>query len=225
MIKVVIAEDDFRVAQIHEQFLSKINGVKIVGKALNGKDTLTLLKENEVDLLLLDIYMPDMLGVDLIKEVHSEFPTIDIIMITASSDKHMVETSIRNGVIDYIIKPVTFERFRAAFEHYKHKRNLFEANEEVDQNVIDEYVGVGVSQNLEKANTPKGIDPLTFEKVKEILVDQDQHGITADEMGEKMGASRTTARRYLEYLISIGEGKAELSYGIVGRPERKYFLM
>ncbi|MCP8616174.1 response regulator transcription factor [Salirhabdus salicampi] len=218
MVRVAIAEDDFRVANIHEQFLSKIDGVYVVGKALNGKDTLHLLHNKEVDLLILDIFMPDMLGTDILKAVKQEHPNTDVIMITAVSEGSIVADSLRHGVMDYIIKPVTLDRFVRTIENYKEKVQLFK-QEQVTQGMIDGYLGY--SQNNALDNTPKGIDPLTLDKVKEILRKQSR-GITAEEMGEKMGASRTTARRYLEYLISTGEGKAELEYGIVGRPERKY---
>lgn len=224
MIKIAISEDDFRVAMIHEGFLEKLNEVELVGKAINSEETLALLAEKEVDLLLLDVYLPDRLGIDLMKQIRLDFPQVDIVMITASANTDIVEQSIRNGVVDYIIKPVTFERFKTTIENYLEKKNLLEGNKEVTQELVDQFFSIKHDPKEKKAHTPKGIDPLTFEKVKAIMLENKQEGITAEEMGERMGASRTTARRYLEYLISIGEGKAELSYGIVGRPERKYFL-
>ncbi|WP_227934915.1 response regulator [Alkalihalobacillus deserti] len=222
MIKVAIVEDDFRVAMIHEEFLLQVKGVKLVGKALNGKETIELLEKKEIDLLLLDIYMPDVLGVELMKEVRLNHPKVDIIMITAATEMQMVESALRNGVIDYILKPVTIERFKTTIEHYLQRKKFFEQKNEMTQDSIDQYLGTVKPKTIEKEHTPTGIDPITLEKIKEIMTQQD--GITADEAGEIMGASRTTARRYLEYLISIGAGKAELSYGIVGRPERKYYL-
>jgi CitB family two-component system response regulator CitT len=221
MIHVVIAEDDFRVAGIHEKFLSKVTGVKIVGKALNGSETLQLVKETHVDLILLDIYMPDTLGTGLISEIRSINPNVDIIMISAATEKEMVEESIRNGVFDYIIKPVKIKRFIATIEKYKRTKKTLDVKEEIDQSFLDEYFGYTNPGDQNVKQTPKGIDPLTLEKVRGILSDIDA-GITAEETGAKIGASRTTARRYLEYLISVGEGEAELEYGIVGRPERKY---
>jgi CitB family two-component system response regulator CitT len=222
VIKAAIVEDDFRVAMIHEEFLLQVKGIELVGKALNGKETLELLAEKEIDVILLDIYMPDMLGIDLMKEIRQHYRHVDIIMITAATDKQMVETAARNGVIDYILKPVTLERFKATLESYINRKKSFELKGDLTQTAIDQYLGTTNSKPVEKENTPKGIDPITLEKVKEIVTQK--NGITVDEAGELMGASRTTARRYLEYLISIGEGKAELSYGIVGRPERIYYL-
>ncbi|MFT4415440.1 response regulator [Fredinandcohnia humi] len=221
MIRVAIAEDDFRVASVHERFLMKIEGIQVVGKTLTGEETLTLLKEGHVELLLLDIYMQDQLGTDLLPIIRRDFPQVDVIMITAASEKELVETSLRNGVIDYIIKPVTLERFVSTLENYKKRRQLLENKTEIDQHVIDSILGYTKYQVKQNEGMPKGIDPLTLQKVIDIMKTVGD-GISAEEMGEKMGASRTTARRYLEYIISRGEATAELEYGIVGRPERRY---
>jgi two-component system, CitB family, response regulator CitT len=227
LIKVIIAEDDFRVASIHEQFLETIDNVEVVGKALNAAETMKLLERNTVNLLLLDNYMPDKLGCSLLPEIRMKFPEIDIIMITAATEKDVVERSIRNGVIDYIIKPVTIERFVQAIEKYQRRKTMLEKMNELDQKQIDQflsYQSLTTSTSMNDVDLPKGIDPLTLQKVKETLRSLPV-GINAEEIGEQLGASRTTARRYLEYLISVGEAKAELEYGIVGRPERKYYIV
>lgn len=226
MLHVLIVEDDFRVADLHEQFLSKVEGVKATGKALSGREAIDFVKKNKVDLVLMDIYIPDMLGTELISEIRDIQPNVDVIMISAATDKEMVETTLRNGVFDYILKPVKMKRFLATIEKYKSTKHLLDEKKEIDQTFLDEYFGYKVKQNPVKApkQTPKGIDPITLEKVRELLLNSKQ-GVTAEEMGEKMGASRTTARRYLEYLIANEEGHAELEYGIVGRPERKYYLV
>lgn len=221
MIKVAMAEDDFRVAAIHEQFLLTIEGVKIAGKALNGKETLSLLDNNKIDLLLLDIYMPDTLGTDLLKIIREKYPSVDVIMITAAVEKDIVEQSLRNGVYDYIIKPVSIERFKKTIMSYKKQHHIFKNHREINQVIIDELTGYSKGwTNLNQA-IPKGIDPLTLKKVTQIMR-MSNNGISAEELGCKLGASRTTARRYLEYLISTGDVRAELEYGLVGRPERKY---
>ncbi|MUK90161.1 response regulator [Ornithinibacillus sp. L9] len=223
MIDVIIAEDDFRIANIHEEFLKKLNGFKVVGKALNGQETIKLVSEKKVDLILLDIYMPDILGSDLIQEIRNIDSNIDIIMISAATETDIVGEVIRNGVFDYIIKPVKMDRFIETLERYKDMKEKLENKKEVDQSFLDNYFGRHSDENSSIKQTPKGIDPLTLEKIKEIL-HQIKEGITAEKMGEEIGASRTTARRYLEYLISTGDITAELEYGIVGRPERRYQL-
>ncbi|MFS0824297.1 response regulator [Bacillus sp. 1P02SD] len=223
MINVLIAEDDFRVASIHEQFLKKIEDVNLVGKSSNAKETLEMLKKHDnIDLLLLDVYMPDKMGTELLPIIRNLYPEVDIIMITAATEKKHLEESLRSGVFHYLIKPVTFEKFTETIKKYIEKKDLLLSMNEVDQTFADHYFGGKLMQSVEKKiHYPKGIDPLSLEKVRDIIRKLDS-GITAEEMGERMGASRTTARRYLEYLTSTNEVTAELEYGIVGRPERKY---
>ncbi|WP_028402025.1 response regulator [Ectobacillus panaciterrae] len=223
MLKVAIVEDDFRVAQIQEEFLSKIKDVKVVGKALNAKETMELLEKAEIDLLLLDIYLPDGLGTDLLLKIHADFPNVDVIMVTAANEKGMLEKAVRNGVCNYLIKPVTMEKFVCAIEDYKKKKQLLNNRSEVDQSLVDMFFGTTKAKDVSPKNLPTGVDPLTLQKVKEIIRDLNG-GITIEEMGEQMGASRTTARRYLEYLVAINECTVEYEYGIIGRPERKYCL-
>ncbi|MFC4557832.1 response regulator [Virgibacillus kekensis] len=224
MLNVFIAEDDFRIADIHEQFISKINGVRVVGKALNGEDTINALTEQPVDLLLLDIYMPDKLGVEVITELRTKgLKDIDIIVITAANERNFLEESLRSGVFSYLIKPVLLDKFVEEIERYKEYKKLLNSQDYVDQEFVDSLLITNSNEpQINEQQHPKGIDPLTLKKVTEIM-DHLKDGITAEEIRMKMGASRTTARRYLEYLVSTGEINAELEYGVVGRPERKYY--
>lgn len=221
MLCVLIAEDDFRVANIHEQFLKKVRGTELAGKSSNCKETLAAVKKYKPDLIILDNYMPDGLGIDLIEKIREINPSTDIILVSAANEKDYIETAVRRGVKGIIIKPASLERFVSTIQKYMDDKNRLESNENIEQSFLDELFGVKVTE--ENTVAVKGIDPLTLQKVKSILK-QHQTGITAEKTGEKMGASRTTARRYLEYMVSIDECYAELVYGIVGRPERNYYV-
>lgn len=218
---VLIAEDDFRVANIHEQFLRKIKKVTIIGKTTNCKETLQFIRAHEPNLVVLDNYMPDGLGIDLIDDIREINVNVDIILVSAENEIHYFEKALRKGVKGIIIKPATLEHFIGTIENYMEKRKLLENRDRIDQAVIDKFFGMKpVSTEMEAI---KGIDPLSLEKVEKIL-SSGTGGFTVEEMGKAMRASRTTARRYLEYLVSIDKCYAELDYGIVGRPERHYFL-
>lgn len=221
MIDVYIAEDDFRVANIHEQFLQQIPEVNILGKASNCQETLKAIKKHKVDLVVLDNYMPDGLGIDLIDDIRAVSPHTDIILVSAENDKGYIETAIRKGVKGIIIKPATLERFVSTIIKYMENRKKLQNTSQIDQDFLDDFFGVELVQK--PAIGAKGIDPLTLQKVREVLTGRTA-GITAEKMGEQMGASRTTARRYLEHLVAIDECFAELAYGIVGRPERHYYM-
>lgn len=223
MIKVAIAEDDFRIADIHEKFLGKFNEIDVVGKSLNGEQTLQLLKTKNPDLLLLDVYMPDLLGSELLPIIRESFPKLSIIMITAATDKVFLEKALSYGVEYYLIKPVSRERFDEIIQEYIKKHSLLSSDQEVNQNYVDLLFGKGKNGSVgNSTGLPKGIDEITLGKVKAVFQEKGE-GLSAEEVGKEIGASRITARRYLEYLSSIQEVKAEVVYGIVGRPERKYY--
>ncbi|MFC7688060.1 response regulator [Ureibacillus sp. GCM10028918] len=224
-IKTVIAEDDFRVAAIHEKFLGNFKGIEVVGKALNGKETIDLLKQKNPDLLLLDVYMPDQLGTELLPIIRKQFPQIDIIMITAAADKEILLTALQYGVEHFLIKPVKMELFHQTIEEYIQKSELIESKQEVDQEFVNQlFKKPTISRDTKESVLPKGIDEITLDKVKNVL-ETNSSGMSAEQVSEQIGASRTTARRYLEYLITVKECKAEVVYGVVGRPERRYYKL
>ena len=217
-MKILIAEDDFRVAEIHQEFVSKLKGMDVVAKAKTASETITLLKKHTIDVLLLDVYLPDQKGSDILPVIRKIQPNLTVIVITASTERTIFRTSTHFGVVDFLIKPITFERFKLAVKKAESRRGFLEAGNQLTQKEADQFFQYPFKS---EQVFPKGIDPITLEKVKDLLKTTIQ-GITADEMGELLGASRTTSRRYLEYLITIEEARAELEYGVVGRPERLY---
>jgi CitB family two-component system response regulator CitT len=222
-IRAVIAEDDFRVADIHEKFLKNFDEIEVVGKAVNAKKTLRILEQKSPDLLLLDVYMPDQLGTDLLPDIRKKFPNVDIIMITAATDKDQLEKALHYGVENYLIKPVEMKRFNQVIEEYLKKVHLMKSKQEIDQDFVDLILnkGTAIAETNDGPALPKGVDEITLAKVIEVLKASDI-GLSAEQVSGQIGASRTTARRYLEYLISVKKCKAEVVYGVVGRPERRY---
>ncbi|HWI47168.1 MAG TPA: response regulator [Rummeliibacillus sp.] len=222
-IKTVIAEDDFRVAEIHEKFLESFKEIDVIGKALNGKEVIQLLEQQQADLLLLDVYMPDQLGTDLLPIIRQQFPQTDIIMVTAATDKELFEKALHYGVENFLIKPVKLDRFNQTIEEYVNKHQLMHSRDEVNQDFVDLIYNKSISPSdeIKESSLPKGIDEITLVKVRNV-VENCPSSLSAEDVGVEIGASRTTARRYLEYLASIKSCKAEVVYGAVGRPERRY---
>lgn len=229
MIKTVIAEDDFRIAQIHEEIVNGLEGFECQAKAASAAELFDLLRTRDIKLLLLDVYMPDSMGVDLLDVIRRDYPEVDVIIISASTNTEHIKKAFRYGVYDYIIKPGSLDRLQETLQKYKAFHYNLSLASEMSQQEIDEWYS-GTERTLPEAPAPiyeeeplpKGIDALTLRTVQECLKEMAE-GITADEMGKQLGASRTTARRYLEFLISINKGEAKPIYGIVGRPERRYF--
>ncbi|MER3126581.1 response regulator [Bacillus pumilus] len=224
MMKVLIAEDDFRIAAIHESYIQKVQGFQVAGKAKSAKDMWAALQKEQVDLILLDVYMPDELGTNLLPLLRERYPEVDVIIITAATETTLLREALQYGVVHYLIKPVTAQKFAQVLTEYKQKKDIINSKDEVNQTLIDLFFGQMQEEPKEKddKDLPTGINSLTLDKVKTLMASENS-GVTAEEIGEKMGASRTTARRYVEYLVTTGECRAELAYGIIGRPERKYY--
>ncbi|MFC8686124.1 response regulator [Brevibacillus porteri] len=212
-----------RIIDINKRFVSKIEGFEVIATATNGTDAKELLSCTRPQLVLLDVYLPDMLGTELVWFIRQHYREVDVIMITAAKEMEMVQEALRGGVFDYIVKPLVFERFRERLESYREHVIRTREAVEVDQEVIDQMLTRRlVAPKNRDALVPKGIDLLTLEKVIEAIRQTGDKGVSAEEIGREIGTSRTTARRYLEYLVLEKKARADLLYGTVGRPERKY---
>ena len=225
MIRVLVIEDDARIAQMHQYFVEKVEGFEVAGIAQDMAQAGELVNLLEPDLLLLDLYMPDGNGMDLLHDIRGQGRAVDVILITAAKHVADVQTALRAGAFDYLVKPVIFDRFQQALVRYRQYRRAMDGGHTLEQRDIDQ-----LNQSLHPSaadhgdTLPKGIDALTLDKIRKCLEGVGNLGISAEAVGAKIGASRSTARRYLEYMITTQELRADVVYGSVGRPERRYFF-
>lgn len=227
-IEVLIIEDDLRVAEIQKLFIEKIEGFQTIGIASSHDEAKSFIEIMQPDLLLLDMYFPDMNGLDMLKEIKQQSKQRDVIMITAAKEIETVQEAIKIGIFDYIIKPVSFERFKQSIlryqEYYKKLSEFEKVNFPMTQQQVDKLLSKEVKdKERERASLPKGIDRMTLEKVM-VVLGKASAGLTAEIVANEIGVSRTTARRYLEHLMSEEKIEADLTYGTVGRPERVYAI-
>jgi len=225
MLKVLIAEDDPRIALLHQSMVEKVPGFEVISIA----NTISELKEYvdlmNPDLILLDVYFPDGNGIDFLEWMRAHSISSDVILITAAKEMASLEKSLRYGVFDYLIKPIMFYRFCASLEKFIiYKEKLF-TKEELSQNTVDALFDKKMqpTKGTLHVTLPKGVDSITLEKILGVL-HQENTFYSANEIAEKLGINRTTARRYLEYLVSATQVDVDSLYGTVGRPERKYKL-
>jgi len=226
LIQVLIVEDDIRNAEINRRFVEKIDGYEVSGIATDGRQANDLLEILKPDLVLLDLFVPDVNGFELLRHIKLNHLRTDMIMITAAKELNTVREAIREGVFDYIVKPVIFDRLQSTLQKYKSFRDNLDSLEKpgmnimVDQYKIDELLR---TNDMEKGRffVPKGIDQLTLDKITN-YIHTTKEAFTAEQISVALGVSRSTSRRYLEYLVSLDQVSADLSYGTVGRPERVY---
>ncbi len=225
-INVIIVEDDEDAANIYKQFTNQIAHFNVVATASSGSQALQLLKVIQPQLILLDVYLPDMNGIELLREIRKKHRGIDVIMITAANDTETVSEAIRGGAFGYLIKPIIIDKLISTLKHYDLVTGQLYRNQSVNQDKIDDLFRSNNKQQssvvgTEKNSYPKGIDKHTLKLVRSKVKDI-EGSLSADELGKLVGISYSTMRRYLEYLVSLEEMEVEILYGSVGRPERKY---
>ena len=224
-VKVVIAEDDQQIAEIQKRFLQRIDGFELVGVAHGLDEAEDLVDILQPELVLLDVQFPTGTGLDLLRKIRAMNSSVDVILITAAKEVDTLREALHCGVFDYILKPLVFERLQEALNNYQQHLQKLKTMQKLAQRDVDTVLPrhQGAQSNASATDTrlPKGIDSLTLDKIR-VVFSQPHQPQCAEEVGETIGASRTTARRYLEYLVSTNELLAEVNYGTVGRPERRY---
>jgi response regulator of citrate/malate metabolism len=218
MIKVLIVDDDFMVAKVHAGFVRQMPGFTVVGAAHTGAAALEAAERLQPDLVLLDIHLPDISGLDLLQQLREAVPELDVLVISAAREMDTVRRALRGGIIHYLIKPFSNEDLRERLEHYQHAyRPLATSTSRVAQEDVNRVFGLGRAERP----LPKGCSAETLQLVEQLLRETDAD-LSAAEAADRLGTSRVSARRYLEYLSDEGRAAVHLKYGGVGRPERRY---
>lgn len=222
-IRVVIAEDDLQIAEIQKRFLERIEGFELVGLAHGLEEARDLVDILKPELLLLDVQFPKGNGLELLRDLRANHCATDVILITAAREIDTLRAALHGGIFDYILKPLVFERLKEALANYALHLEKLHGMSTLVQTEVDRLLprGQHTSSAPVASPLPKGVDALTLAKVIDVIHETNT-SLNAEEVGKQINASRTTARRYLEHLVSRGELTAEVSYGTVGRPERRY---
>jgi response regulator of citrate/malate metabolism len=220
MIRTLIIEDDFRVAEIHAAFVERIPGFRVVGTAHTAADGIAQAEASRPDLILLDMYLPDRSGLDVLRDLRSpDRAPVDVIVITAAKDVETLRAALQGGVAHYLVKPFQFSTFRDKLEAYGALRARLTDTGEIDQGDVDQIIGLLRTASPE--TLPKGLSRATLEVVLTALRGAGGD-LSALDVAERAGVSRVTARRYLEHLAGAGQVAVTLRYGFSGRPEHRY---
>ena len=225
-IRVLIVEDDPKIAELHRAFTARAEGYEVVGVSAGLGPAMPMVETLRPDLILLDLYFPEGSGLDLLRAIRARELETDVILITAAREFGPLREAMRGGVFDYIIKPVMAERFNDCLDKYREYRRGLSGADPMEQETADYFrrPSGAARPSPRDGGLPKGVDALTLDKVRAVFKDEDaRRGLSAEEAGARIGASRSTARRYLEHLVSVGFVRPDVVYGSVGRPERKYF--
>ena len=222
MYKVLIVEDDPMVAMINEQYIKRNKNFEIICKCNDGLSALDFLENNTVDLLILDVYMPKMDGFETLRQIRNKQITVDAIMVTAANERESLEEALHLGIVDYLVKPFTFDRFQMALEKYIAQNNALKDIETLNQKNIDHIIDS--SRKKSDDLFPKGIQEKTLELIMEYLKANKNIWFTGDEIAEKVNLTGVTVRRYMNYLAESGKVICEMNYETGGRPCMRYMI-
>ncbi|MEB8210578.1 response regulator [Staphylococcus succinus] len=222
MIHVLIVEDDPMVAQLNKQFIEKIDGYDLVAITHNVSAAITTIEQTHVDLILLDVYMPEQNGLSLLTYIREHHLKIDAILITAASDVDQIQKAFRYGAMDYLIKPFEFERFKKSLLQYKEKLKFYNDNQSVSQSALDnELFNKKSTSSDSNGNLPKGLTKGTLQSIVNKVNHSGKMEFSTDEIAEIANISRVSVRKYLKFLADIDVLEETLTYGI-GRPVYLY---
>ncbi len=220
MIRTLVVDDDYMAASVHRSYVERVHGFEVVGEAHTGRETIELARRLQPDLILLDIYLPDISGLEVLRALREPgSPAVDVIAITSAKDVDTLRRAMQGGVIHYLVKPFFFDTFRERLEKYAALRARMSRMREADQVEIDRLYALLRAQGT--TELPKGISSPTLALVLEVVGEAGED-VTAGDVAERAGISRGTARRYLEFLASSGSLELTLRYGATGRPEHLY---
>lgn len=223
MYKVIIVEDDPMVAMINNHYIEQDTRFSVVQSFRNGNDAFQYLSENQVDLAILDVYMPVLDGLSLLKKIRAAEINTDVIMVTASNDKNTLDTVLNFGVVDYLVKPFVQARFQQALDKFVEYSNQKKNICVVDQNKIDEILNCEHSAN-NNIELPKGIQEKTLNKIRELMRKTPRSGYTSEQIAEILDISKVTVRKYMHYLTKNREVIEQINYDTGGRPCMIYFV-
>jgi response regulator of citrate/malate metabolism len=219
MIRVLVVDDDFMVAKVHRGFVDRVPGFTTVGVAHTGADALAQVGAVRPDLVLLDIYLPDITGLDVLRRLReSGDGGPDVLAVTAARDVSTVRSALRGGVVHYVLKPFGFDVLRDRLERYAAVQGRLAGTTDVGQPDVDQLFA---AMRMTSAAMPKGLTADTSRLIADAMRDC-PGDLSAEECAERIGLSRVSTRRYLEHFVTAGKAEVRLRYGSAGRPQRRY---
>jgi two-component system CitB family response regulator len=225
VIRVLVVDDDYRVADLHCAYVERVAGFAVAGRAHTGAEAIAEVDRLRPDLMLLDFYLPDLPGLEVLRRLREEdHPAVDVIAVTAARDVENLRAAIRAGVVHYLIKPFRLAAFEEKLTSYASASARLARVSEADQAEVDRIFGALRAGSGAATALPKGLSDATLELVVRTLHGA-RSGLAAADVASVAGVSRVTARRYLDHLCRLGTAELTMRYGGRGRPEHRYRLL
>lgn len=215
--RVLIVEDDPVVASVHHRVVTAFPKLVVVGVADSAERAALELKRTKPHLVLLDLGLPGLDGLALLRSARARGIEVEVIAITAKSSASVVRATTQLGILDYLVKPFAVDRLRQALAGFV-SRMTAPAGGELGQRDIDE---LRAGKATTTAWLPKELVPERLHLARELLRTAAE-GVTAEQAAQSLGVSRVTAWRYLEYLVTTDEAWVDHVSDRPGRPRKVY---
>lgn len=221
-LRVLVVDDDYRVADIHAAMVARVPGFEVVATAHGAVEAFTTARTTRPDLVLMDIYLPDGNGLEVVRSLREEPDPPDVIVISAARDSAAIRDAMQLGAVHYLVKPFGFSALTDRLTAYQRmRRQLSDLPNRPQQADVDQLFGMLRPPTTVAVPPTKGHSAATLELVLR-AVRNATSDVSATEVAESIGISRATAQRYLSYLEQRGTLKLQLRYGSAGRPEHRY---
>ncbi|GAA3711697.1 response regulator [Zhihengliuella alba] len=244
-IRTLIVDDDPDVVRMHRLFVEAADGFKVAGTLGRGAEVEPFLAEHPVDLILLDVHLPDANGVEVLERLRAAGHRAGVIMITAAAEADTVRSALGSGIDDYLVKPFTVVEFTRRLQMFRSSRAVRasesgrtrdrDALDPARQARVDRLVDHGAADGQPASPPPGAVKPLpkgfsqpTLDLVARVLREVTGPAVpmepdaSAAEVAEACGISKVSARRYLDLLTRQGRAELRPRYGSAGRPEHRY---
>ncbi|MFA5528821.1 MAG: response regulator [Peptostreptococcales bacterium] len=226
-ISVAIVEDDPMVRRITEEFLQRVEGYICIGSYASLNDAIHGISENKPDLIFLDLFFPKGSGMDLMKWIRESELDIDVLFITADHSSNSIERALRYGAVGYLVKPFRFNRFEDALKKYKKMKEELINETIANQTKIDNLMNWSNPDSVMDSTGYSSVDSkeehnTTYDRLLTFLKKHNKESFTASMLGDRIGVSRITARRYLDQMEKEGIIELQMLYGSIGRPQNYY---
>lgn len=216
MYEVLIVEDDPMVAMIDKQYVEQNSRFHVAAVCRNGASGLEYLMANPVQLVILDVYMPRVNGMELLRQIRANQIQTEVIMVTAANDSATLDEALKLGIIDYLVKPFLGSRFQAALEKFIAQKSAFRDMSALSQQNID-YIMESTHRKNGDMN-PKGIQDNTLQIICDYMKAAGDEALASEEIADRVGLSRVTVRRYMNFLLEKGDIAGAMNYETGGRP-------
>lgn len=224
MINVLIVDDDAMVAELNRCYVARVQGFNCCGVAATLNQAREMLNDPAlpIDLVLLDVYMQQDSGLDLLPDIRATGRPIDVIMISSASDSATIQTSLHYGVVDYLIKPFQFPRFEEALTAWRDRKKQMDSHDYYEQAEVDRLLHGGAPEVTDSRKLPKGLTAQTLRTLCQWIDAHPQTEFSTDELANAVGISRVSCRKYLLWLAQINILDTSIHYGATGRPLYRY---